>query len=440
MAFAYCPLDSNVRAIRLIQLLPMRSLDSDDEAIFCIISYAFLDNPPQYTALSYTWGDGRDKVAIYVDGRTCLATRSLQAVLAQLRLNVEEASPASRNEREDSREQEGGEPPKLWIDALCINQQDEAEKTEQVRQMYLIYSRAERIISWLGPAADNSDTAMRWIRKYGTLALDLGIGTVPELRLGDLLRVLETDPDKLPLPEQREKLVAFLEAVSRDLKSGPEGGEDSVVWALSQLFDRAYWKRVWIVQEVVFGNGLQFVCGSLTVSVKQIHLALRLLRNFGLYQNLKFGIHHRSSSPSYSALKGSHHINILKVRMLKAAKPPLPFPSLLSLIRTFRHLQASDPRDKIFALLNFSSDAEGFGLQPDYRKSYQEVYVDTVSALVRNDFFNVMAVGGLGQRSKGAGATVVVGRLFKTAPGNMSAGNQYSNKQTFNCKLATARV
>lgn len=77
----------------------------------------------------------------------------------------------------------------LWVDALCIDQSDEMEKTEQVQQMREIYSRATLVLAWLGPAAGYSDIAMEWITTFGARSAELGIGTKPELRLRHLCQV-----------------------------------------------------------------------------------------------------------------------------------------------------------------------------------------------------------------------------------------------------------
>jgi hypothetical protein len=48
----------------------------------------------------------------------------------------------------------------IWVDALCINQENMYERGQQVLQMGLIYSRAVEVIMWLGPKEDNSDVAI----------------------------------------------------------------------------------------------------------------------------------------------------------------------------------------------------------------------------------------------------------------------------------------
>jgi hypothetical protein len=271
----------------------------------------------------------------------------------------------------------------LWIDALCIDQNDEAEKTEQVQQMQQIYSQATSVITWLGPATVNSDAAMLWIQRYGSLAHSFGIGTKPELRLRPLLQAFESDPDKLP----HQGLEEFLRDISTQLSSGTRGS-DSVVMALSEFFTRAYWSRVWVVQELVHGKSVQFVCGNIAVSEELVHHSLRLLRNFGQYERIKSAQNPQSTDSKLASTTFNvrNPVNVLKIR--RAAGP---FP-LIYLIRTLRYFQATDPRDRIFALLSFATDAAALGLKPDYQKSCKEVYLETTISLISKWFLDIFSL------------------------------------------------
>ncbi|KAF1960665.1 hypothetical protein CC80DRAFT_387660, partial [Byssothecium circinans] len=121
----------------------------------CTISHVSLGQTPPYLALSYTWGDSSQTGIILVGGAFFQVGKNLEIALAHL----------TKDE----------EPLTLWIDALCIDQTDNVEKSEQVQQMQHIYSRAASVINWLGPAADYSDVAMDWIQQYGSLAHKFGI-------------------------------------------------------------------------------------------------------------------------------------------------------------------------------------------------------------------------------------------------------------------------
>lgn len=135
----FSPLDPSLRQIRLLHVEPN---PSDLSARLESVS---LDDDPKYTALSYTWGtDSSNGAGITLKGPRQVGrlpiTNNLQAVLQHLCA--------------------GGEPLTLWIDALCINQKDTAEKSSQITLMKDVYSKAESTCIWLGPTADDSDLAM----------------------------------------------------------------------------------------------------------------------------------------------------------------------------------------------------------------------------------------------------------------------------------------
>ncbi|KAJ3542508.1 hypothetical protein NM208_g4060 [Fusarium decemcellulare] len=301
------------------------------------------------------------KGCILVDGYSLLVTKNLDIALEHL---TPETQPLT-----------------LWIDALCINQDDEVEKTEQVRQMKWIYSQATSVITWLGPAADDSDVAMRWIQDCGSLAQGFGIATKPELRLGQLLETFESDPSKLPDPGLEE----FLEGIFAQLSSGTRG---IIGAALSQLFKRPYWSRVWVVQELVHGKYLQFRCGNITASEEHFHQSLRLLRDFRRYMLVKSAQHPQSTAPGLAStdLNTGKPINIFKVKMAAGSCP------LIYLIRTFRYFKATDSRDKIFALLSFASDAAELGLYPDYQKGCRDVYLQATLSLLKAGFLDILSL------------------------------------------------
>ncbi|KAK7923652.1 hypothetical protein PG985_007723 [Apiospora marii] len=114
---------------RLLNLLP----GDVHKPLCCDLTTSNLTNPPPYEALSYVWGDGKDTVEIEVAGQRLAITTSLEAILFRLR--------------------QPSEPRTLWIDQLCIDQSNPAEKTSQVQKMRLIYSSCEHALIWLGEFA-----------------------------------------------------------------------------------------------------------------------------------------------------------------------------------------------------------------------------------------------------------------------------------------------
>lgn len=88
-----------------------------------------LESRPVYKALSYTWGDVNDVTPILLNGRPFLATKNLEKALRRLSMLGEDVI--------------------FWIDALCINQADNDERSSQVRLMRAIYENTEEVLVWL---------------------------------------------------------------------------------------------------------------------------------------------------------------------------------------------------------------------------------------------------------------------------------------------------
>jgi hypothetical protein len=112
----YTPLSSTGKEIRLLKI----ASGVENEPLDCSLEPVSL-NDARYTALSYCWGDAKDRVDIIVNGQKMSVTRNLENALRHMR-NVDQGKI-------------------VWADAICINQQDSAEKNIQVGAMGDIYSK-----------------------------------------------------------------------------------------------------------------------------------------------------------------------------------------------------------------------------------------------------------------------------------------------------------
>ena len=363
--------------IRLVHLKPTGSSTLDKNSsheistlpsaesaeVACTVSHVSLGEVPPYIALSYAWGDVDYKHAIQLNGLPFLVPGNLEVALRHLRLPRETRT--------------------LWIDFLCIDQDNEVERSEQVQQMGEIYARATSVISWLGAAEDDSDFAIEWILKFGSWSLELGIGTTPEMRLRHLLTQLEEHGEGIYGGE--------LEMFLADLRlqfSTTNPALLKLCNSLSKLVTRPYWSRIWVIQEMARGRCMLFMCGNFTVTEDVFHHAQRLLRNFRQYVVFKSG----STTPQISeeqaifSINPREAINILKTRRTEASYP------LIHLLRTHRRFAATDPRDKIFALLALSSDAEAFSLRADYRQTCNDTYINLAARLIEEDYTEVLSL------------------------------------------------
>ena len=165
--YKYTPLQPDRGEIRLLRLLPGDTSPNIGIEIF----HARPDSNPEYEALSYVWGcperiniiSVHERVLDKPDHRpssvkvkgpdkgenlaTLAVTKNLIVALRHLR---------------DPRE-----PRILWIDAICINQEDLSERSVEVRNMGTIYSRARQVIVWLGAKSENSTLAIETLEIIG---------------------------------------------------------------------------------------------------------------------------------------------------------------------------------------------------------------------------------------------------------------------------------
>jgi hypothetical protein len=141
--YPYSSLLPGPDSIRLLRLQPP---EGETATIRCQLFNYSLDgsdkSTPYYEALSYVWGEPNNTSPIFIDEYEFNVTVNLHAALWHLRNRAIEW---------------------VWIDAICINQQDRKERGHQVRNMAKIYGKAHRVVVWLGKMDDNSDPAFEEI-------------------------------------------------------------------------------------------------------------------------------------------------------------------------------------------------------------------------------------------------------------------------------------
>jgi Heterokaryon incompatibility protein (HET) len=119
-------------SIRLLKFNP----SDEDDFLGCSIRSYELDSCPPYIALSYEWGDVEPQVEIMINGVCFLIRQNLCLFLSVL--------------KEKQKPQELSAGLRLWIDAICIDQQDMFERNAQVAMMGQIYQKAILVFAWLG--------------------------------------------------------------------------------------------------------------------------------------------------------------------------------------------------------------------------------------------------------------------------------------------------
>ena len=194
---------SKATSIRVCVLSPGKPSDQ----ISCRLITLDLEDEPEFEALSYEWRVLEHRQGdISLGGSPYSIGGNLHYALTELR--------SQDTER------------RLWIDALCINQDDIIERAHQVGLMSRIYGQAQNVLAWLGPPSENSDIAM------------------------SLLDFCAQHAHKIYLPMESPDEQNFD-------KSQPA--------ALLDILERTYWKRVWIIQEIMLARSIVLHCGSWTV-------------------------------------------------------------------------------------------------------------------------------------------------------------------------------
>jgi hypothetical protein len=145
----YYDLLPGLDSIRLLRLLPSKD---DNAVIECLLFDISLQESGKrahpYEALSYAWGESIETPPTIRLGKHDIPVNpNLHKALLYLRHRYIERI--------------------IWADALCINQQNIEEKEQQIRLMEKIYGQANRVVVWLGEAADESDQALEEIRVAG---------------------------------------------------------------------------------------------------------------------------------------------------------------------------------------------------------------------------------------------------------------------------------
>lgn len=146
-----------------IRLLTIISVN--DTGITCDLEQSDFEHSPAYDALSYAWGaqDFNRPSLHWSSGGSISISPHLRSALERFYRNWENDDAPDRLSY-----------PRIWVDAICINQTDHVEKAHQVARMAQIYARARRVIVWLGEHENESRLAMQLLQDYAiTFSLKL---------------------------------------------------------------------------------------------------------------------------------------------------------------------------------------------------------------------------------------------------------------------------
>ncbi len=244
--YRYTPLPKG--QIRLLRLLPHLNASSPIQCelfTHSLITTTTVAGTRPYETLSYVWGSPMKTRTIYINGRSFLSiTENLHAAISRLR--------------------DSTLPHVVWIDAVCINQEDIREREGQVKLMARIYARSTRVVVWLDEVGVDKDGQDDEDREETVEAVSEGAadqefvgdevvdGTAnPEAvedegpdagTVGNEVGDNEATKDEPPRDEGALALKMLRELANGEAATIPQAGRR----ATAKLLKRSWFKRVWV--------------------------------------------------------------------------------------------------------------------------------------------------------------------------------------------------
>lgn len=323
-------------SIRLLSLWPGKS-NNGIEASLTIVS---LHDNPTYEALSYVVGDTSTKTPVTCNGESIGITENLRVALLHLRSESSERV--------------------LWVDQICINQNNPEERNRQVSMMGQIFHKPLRVIVWLGPADEYTPEVWRLFSELAALQ-----------EIEDLQRY---HIDLMVKPRSST-------SISNPECSHPWGGPElpqrlsnlpprsSPQWnALQQILFRPWFDRVWTFQEGIVSAHCNVHCGLLVIPWLRLSDACKAISVLGLGRWIG------------KAQRSTAWLDIQAKRWHSQKRSTLHF----LLIQT-RSRAAGEPKDRIFAIRALVKESCAVLIKVEYQRALQDIYSDAVRICISQD-------------------------------------------------------
>jgi hypothetical protein len=339
-AYTYTPLKAG-REIRLLQL--------HGKITGTLIRGELIPTPidelPAYECISYVWGEPTGKETIILNGQKFEVSSNVHEILYQRRAIFSRRI--------------------LWIDSICINQEDKKERTDQVKKMQTIYGKASRVTICLGNPPDASEARL--------LILKLWIHVI----------------GRNPTTWNDTILASYGRARNRN------GGAIPPEWlALRRLLRNPWFERCWVVQELTLASNVFLLYGGnyipwfMFISLLSVFTQEQSTVTRRMITNDADGT--ISSSTPVAILNG---LTMETFRIMYRNKITIELHKVLRICLSFH---ASDPRDKVFALQGITEAAEAIPI--DYEElSVEEVLINTARYFMkRPEALEVLQLAGIG--------------------------------------------
>ena len=234
-------------------------------------------------------------------------------------------------------------PRRIWIDGICINQDDPDERAHQVSLMHSIFSHASTVLIWVGESDSHTDAVLRFF-------------TLVDQRRLNSHHQEEQQPKEQPKEQPKAKYDDLIEH-ERDNFS-----------RIRAFADRPWFHRAWTFQEACLSPDSQLLCGHHKLPWRIFVSATLWLTSSGM-----------------SSVFGDTADTIAALAHFAAANPSHQPAHLSTVLPLTRNLRATDPRDKVFSFLGMVDRTDLPPLIPSYTLSVAEVYTRTARAMITQE-------------------------------------------------------
>lgn len=287
-----------------------REPDDRTTLSYSLMTFKFVE-APAYFALSYTWGAPEPAMNIELEGKAFKVRENLFSYFCAM---ITYGPP--KEFKDDC-------PNYIWIDAICIDQNSDSERSVQVAIMGEIFSKAKFVVAWLGEPADHSDN--------------------------EVMDIFETfNYSHSPLQKRFVNL-------PRELGEG------------FPVLRHAYWNRLWIVQEVLLAQHLIVMCGHRTCHWENFRAAVS-----GHSQALSWARPLTELAIMWNLYQPQRQLGVDNL----LSSSPLPHP--FHFMKEVTERKCVDPRDRVYGILGLGNIGKVAPLQPDYGLTNREVFEQVI--------------------------------------------------------------
>ena len=312
------------------------------QEVFCQLETVPSPETVPFEAISYVWGaPPHPRADINIDYQTLAITKTAYDIITRRRSSYRDRL--------------------IWIDQVCINQEDILERQHQVQIMKDIYKGASGVVAYLGPAQDSYLLQAHFAELYWRQ------------------EVFGYSPEKL------QESYRF--------------GNRATEWdAQLQFFAHPWFRRVWIIQEAVFAKNLMLLYGDVCLDWTMISRVLNVL-----FENKILGTPQTNNAEVFGRIRDDYQAGLHNLDSILERRGDVRYGKAFDLAHVLEMSARSistDPRDKIYAILGLTTDLSKDIIMPKYDNHINaaQVFKEAMTYIVNRgtDPFDVLRTAGIG--------------------------------------------